>query len=105
MNFMKTVPTRALLTAILAAVSHATYASGADEQGDVSVTIRYDDLNLSAPASVASLKRRISRAGAQVCADQSGSDPLDKILRQRCVRRATDKALAQAGRPVGRYCR
>jgi len=42
-NFMKTVPTRALLTAILAAVSYATHASGADEPSGVSVTIRYDD--------------------------------------------------------------
>ena len=97
MNFTKTVPT--LLTAMLAVMSHATHASAADEQGGVSATIRYDDLNLSAPAGVASLKRRILRAAAQVCADQSGSDPFGKILLRRCVRRATDQALVQVKWP------
>ena len=99
MNFMKTFPTRELLTAILGAVSYATHASGADEQGSVAITVRYDDLNLSAPAGVASLKRRVSRAAAQVCADGYGSDPVGKRLQLTCIRRATDKALAQVKWP------
>ena len=99
MNFMKTVQTTALLTAILAAVSYATHASGVDEPSRVSVTIRYDDLNLSAPAGVASLKRRVSSAAEQVCADHYGSDPIGRSLRQSCVRRATEKALAQVKWP------
>jgi UrcA family protein len=99
MKLMKTVPTSALLTAILAAVSHTAHASGADEQGGVSVTIRYDDLNLSTPAGVDSLRRRISTAAAQVCTDRSGTDPLARMLEQGCMRRATDKALAQVKWP------
>ena len=99
MNFMKTVPTRALLAAVLAAVSYATHASGADEPSGGSVTIRYDDLNLSAPAGVASLKQRVSRAVEQVCAEQYGSDPIGRTLRQSCVRRTTKKALAQVKWP------
>ena len=99
MNFIKTVPTTALLTAILAAVSYATHASGVDEPSRVSVTIRYDDLNLSAPAGVASLKQRVSRAAEQVCADKYGSDPIGRTLRRSCVRRATKKTLAQVKWP------
>ena len=99
MNLMKAVPTKALLVAILAAASHAANASGADEEGGVSVTIRYDDLNLSAPAGVASLKQRVSRAVEQVCAEQYGSDPIGRTLRQSCVRRTTVKALAQVKWP------
>ena len=99
MNFMKTVPTRVLLTAILAGVSYAKHASGADKQSGVSVTIRYDDLNLSAPAGVASLKQRASRAAEQVCADQYGSDPIGRTLRKSCVRRTTEKTLAQVKWP------
>jgi UrcA family protein len=99
MNFMKTVLTKALLTAILAAVSYAAHASGVDEPSRPSVTIRYDDLNLSAPAGVASLKQRVSRAVEQVCAEQYGSDPIGRTLRQSCVRRTTVKALAQVKWP------
>lgn len=99
MNFMKTVPTKALLTAILAAASYATHASGLDEPSRASVTIRYDDLNLSAPAGVASLKQRVSRAAEQVCADQYGSDPMGMTLRKSCVRRTSEKALAQVKWP------
>jgi UrcA family protein len=99
MNFMKTVSTRVLLTAILAVVSHATHASATDEQGGVAVTVRYDDLNLSTPAGVDILKRRVSRAAEQVCGDQYGTDPLGKLIWQGCVRRATDNALARVNWP------
>jgi UrcA family protein len=99
MNFIKTVPTRVLLTAILAAVSCATHANGADKPSGGSVTVRYGDLNLSVPAGVASLKQRVSRAAEQVCADQLSTDPFFGILRQSCVRRATEKALAQVKWP------
>lgn len=100
MKFMKAFPTKVLMTAILAAASHATHASGADKQSGISVTVRYDDLNLSAPAGVASLKGRISRAAAQVCAERSRSDPFGTLLRQRCMRRATEEALAQVQWPA-----
>jgi UrcA family protein len=99
MNFIKTVPTKVLLTAILAAVSYTTHASGADGPSGSSVTIRYDDLNLSVPADVASLKQRVSRAAEQVCADQYGSDPIGRTLWQSCVRRTTEKTLAQVKWP------
>ena len=99
MIFIKTVPTKVLLTAILAAVSYTTHASGADEPSGSSVTIRYDDLNLSVPADVASLKQRVSRAAEQVCADQYGSDPIGRTLWQSCVRRTTEKTLAQVKWP------
>jgi UrcA family protein len=93
-NFMRTFPTTVLLTAILAAMSHA---SSADEQGGVAVRVRYDDLNLSAPAGVASLRRRVSRAAAQVCDD--GGDKVRNTLRQSCMRGATDNAFAQVKWP------
>jgi UrcA family protein len=99
MNLMKPFPTRALLMTILGAVSYAAHGSVADEQGSVAVRVRYDDLNLSAPAGVASLKRRVSRAAEQVCADEYGRDPISKSLRLRCISRSTDKALAQVKWP------
>jgi len=95
----KTFLTRAISMAILATVSFAAYASGTDEQGNVIVRVRYDDLNLSAPAGVASLKRRVSSAAAQVCADQYGGDRAGKNLQLSCIRRTTDKALAQVKWP------
>ena len=93
---MKTFPTTVLLTAI-AAVSYCTYASGADEQGRVEVRVRYDDLDLSAPAGIATLRRRVSRAAAQVCAD--GGDRVRNVLSQSCMRAATDNALEQVKWP------
>jgi UrcA family protein len=99
MKFMKTLSTRVLPTAILAAASFAAHASGADEQGAIVVRVRYDDLNLSAPAGVASLKRRVSSAAAQVCADQYDSNLVGRSLRQSCIRRTTDIALAQVKWP------
>ena len=64
MNFTDTYPTRELPTVILAAVSCAMHASGAEERDGVAVSVRYDDLNLTAPAGVARLKRRVFRAAA-----------------------------------------
>ena len=99
MNFTMTFSTRAILMAILAAVSCATHASGADEGSGIVVRVRYDDLNLTVPAGVASLKRRVSSAAAQVCADQYGSDRFSMNQRLSCIHRATDKALAQVKWP------
>ena len=99
MNITKTFSTRALLTAILAAASCAAQASGADEEGGVVVRVRYDDLNLTVPAGVASLKRRVSSAAAQVCADQYGGDRVGMNLQLSCIRHATDNALAQVKWP------
>ena len=99
MKFMITFPKRVLMTTIIAAVSYSPHAFSADEQGSLAVRVRYDDLNLSAPAGVDTLKRRVSKAAAQVCADQYGSDPLGRILWRGCVRRATDNALAQVNWP------
>ena len=99
MSLMKTFPTRALLTAILGAMSYATHASGADAQDSIAVTVRYDDLDLSAQAGVATLKRRVSTAAEQVCADGYLTDPIGKLAQLTCIRRATDKALAQVKWP------
>ena len=99
MNFTMTFSTRVILMAILAGVSCATHASGADEGGGIVVRVRYDDLNLTVPAGVASLKRRVSSAAAQVCADQYGGDRAGKNLQLSCIRRTTDKALAQVKWP------
>jgi UrcA family protein len=99
MNCMKTFPTRVLMTTILAAASYATHAVSAYEHGRVAVTVRYDDLNLSAPAGVNTLKRRVSSAAAQVCADKYGSDPIGRVLTESCVHRTTKRALAQVKWP------
>ena len=98
MNCMKTFPTSVLVSMILAAASHSTYAFSA-EHGGVAVTVRYDDLNLSAMSGVDTLNRRVSRAAAQVCVGAYGSDPLGRLRQNRCIRRATDNALAQVKWP------
>ena len=98
MNF-NTSSMSVLLAAILAAVTIAAQASGTDERGAVVIRVRYDDLNLTAPAGVASLKRRVSTAAEQVCAAQYVSDRFGENQKLSCVRRATDKALAQVKWP------
>jgi UrcA family protein len=100
MNLLMTFPTRALMTAILATVSYSTLASTAAEEGSVSVKVQYGDLNLSAPAGVDTLKRRVSSAAEQVCGDQYNTDPFHRIQQNDCVRRATDDALARVNWPV-----
>ena len=99
MIFTKTFSTRVLLTAILAAASYAAHASDVDERGNVVVRVRYDDLNLTAEEGVASLKRRVSRAAAQVCAAQYDADRFARNRQLSCVRRTTDIALAQVKWP------
>ena len=99
MNFTKTFATRALLPAMLAAASLAAHAC-AEEQGPVAVVVRYDDLNLSAVAGVAILKRRVSKAAARVCADQHGGSSIRDTGWQSCMRHTTADALAQVKWPA-----
>src|SRR5258708_3617631 len=91
MNFMQTFPTKILMTTFLAALSYSTHAFSADEYGGGTVTVRYDDLNLSSPAGVDTLKRRVSSAAAQVC-PVPFDDPVGRILQHSCISRAIDKA-------------
>lgn len=95
MSCLKSLQTRVLIAMVIAAASYSMYAFSADEQGVVAVTVRYDDLNLSAPAGVETLKRRVSWAAARVCADSHDSDTAGRNRRQRCIRGAIEKALAQ----------
>jgi len=67
------------------------------------VRVSFADLDLSKPADVAALKDRFHRAAETACgplaytADGQGSRLVETIFRHaNCVRRATDRALAQA---------
>ena len=99
MNCTKKLLTRTLLAVIWVTVTGVARASDADEPDVVAVTVRYDDLDLNAPADVATLKRRLSKAAGQVCAVQYVSDPIGMSRQLGCIQRATDKALAQVNWP------
>ncbi|HEY0802044.1 MAG TPA: UrcA family protein [Steroidobacteraceae bacterium] len=59
------------------------------------ITIRYEDLNLASASGVATLKHRIAHATEAVCGDLSTSVLRLSTQYRRCVKDASDRALAQ----------
>jgi UrcA family protein len=90
---------KALILGTLVAVHSFAFAM-AGETGR-SVTVRYDDLNLSSPSDIRELNRRITVAAAEVCDRMFGNEALVSTLPQRrgCIRDARNKALEQIAWP------
>ena len=87
------ITTLAALAATQAATAQAT------EPEANSITVRYDDLNLSSRAGVDVLQKRIRAASRIVCGDEVND--LSQIARYRsCVKLATAEALAKVEIPV-----
>jgi UrcA family protein len=64
-----------------------------------SVSVRYDDLNLSTTAGVDTLYRRISAAARDVCPDIYSRDIDTVAAAQRCQTAAISKAVSQVKNP------
>jgi UrcA family protein len=71
-------------------------ASAANRDQTASSIVRYDDLDLSAPAGMRTLKGRIKAAAGQVCATATTSDRFrSTVAHHRCRRDATTRVLEQ----------
>jgi UrcA family protein len=83
------------------AVALAAHSAEATTQGDgtPSISVRYDDLDLSAPSDIKALRRRILNAATRVCATEYGGDPLAMGLERDCIVEATNKAMGQVKWP------
>ncbi len=60
--------------ALLFASTTVSSACFAGPNGEASLVVRYDDLDLSTPAGVKALRLRLERAADQACAAASGID-------------------------------
>ena len=94
--FSKTIFAAAAAISLFAGVSTA---SAATPSGDtVSVTISYDDLDLSTGAGARAMFARITHAAGQICGTQPDAKLLDKVLAyQGCMSTVTDRAVAKLG--------
>jgi UrcA family protein len=79
--------------AALAATSISFAAPLSDDAP--SVTVRYDDLNLSTSAGVDALYRRISNAARQVCPDARSRDLSVVVASERCQAHAVAQAVRE----------
>jgi UrcA family protein len=95
---MITVVSKFALVVVAAVASAASFAgtSGADAP---SVSVRYDDLNLSTTAGVDKLYRRITSAARDVCPDIYSRDTHVVLIAQRCQAAAITKAVSQVNNP------
>jgi UrcA family protein len=83
-----------MLLATVGCVACDSLASAAPAETR-SITIHYQDLDLSRPRAVETLKRRIRRAAEDVCGDFSLRELQISPEFLHCVDTATDKALAE----------
>jgi UrcA family protein len=79
-------------------VATASFAAAPDVASH-SVSVRYDDLNLSSPAGVNALYRRISVAARQVCPDIYSRDLNVAAAGKRCLADAVAKAVSEVNNP------
>jgi UrcA family protein len=87
-----------LLSAFVAAaaISLAASAPAAAPAGDtMSVTVRYDDLNIATPAGLARLRSRITRAANGVCGIAQAQDLRAIAYSRKCRRDALAAANAK----------
>jgi UrcA family protein len=95
---MTTVASR-LVLAVAGAVASVTAFAGTSAFDTPSVSVRYDDLNLSTSAGVNTLYHRISAAARQVCPDVHSRDPNTFIAAQHCQAAAIAKAVNEVHNP------
>jgi UrcA family protein len=100
-RIMTTTISRALAVAgAFAALTVATNSFAAAPSVDVrTVSVRYDDLNLSSSAGVDALYRRISSAARQVCPEIYARNLNVVIAGQRCQADAIAKAVGEINNP------
>ena len=86
----------AAVALLLGASAAFAAAPGVDSH---SVSVRYDDLNLSTEAGVSALYQRLSGAARQVCPDAYSRDLSVVIAAGRCKADAVSKAVDQINNP------
>jgi UrcA family protein len=97
---MKTIiKTNGTILAVCAAAAMlsafvATSASAGESNDQVrSETVKFDDLNLSAPAGVAALYQRVHAAATHVCADEQTGDLASWKRFKSCINQAEGRAV------------
>lgn len=91
---MTTVVSKLTLAVVGVMASVAAFAA-APAADSPSVSVRYDDLNLSTTAGVDALYRRISFAARQVCPDIYSRDLHIALAAQRCEADAVSRAVSK----------
>jgi UrcA family protein len=76
-------------------VATTSFAAAADVDSPPSVSVRYDDLDLSSAAGANVLYHRISVAARQVCPDLYSRDLEVVAVGERCYASAVSKAVAE----------
>jgi UrcA family protein len=76
-----------------------TSFAGTPSAAPPSVSVRYDDLNLTTPAGVNTLYRRISAAARQVCPDAYSRDLAVVAAADRCQANAVAQAVRAVNSP------
>ena len=88
---------RALLTTLALLAVAPAMAVPLDDSAPLSIRVRIDDLNLSHPAGLRTLRARITDAARIVCGDYEALDLVRATSFRSCVEHARDGALAQIG--------
>ena len=95
---MSTVVSKFALAIVGVVASVASFAATPAVDAP-SVSVRYDDLNLSTTAGVDALYRRISAAARDVCPDIYSRDTNIVLAAQHCQAAAISKAVSQVNSP------
>jgi UrcA family protein len=95
---MTTVASK-LVLALAGVVASVTAFAGTAAFDAPSVSVRYDDLNLSTTAGVNKLYHRISAAAREVCPDVYSRDPNVVIAAQHCQAAAIARAVSEVNNP------
>jgi UrcA family protein len=85
--------------ALLIAAAAAAMPAGAAD-APVSITVKYDDLNLSRPAGVNALYNRIQAAARTVCEPLSSQSHLQSPAYMGCFSDAVSDAVQKVGQPA-----
>ena len=96
---MSTVVSKFALAVVGVVASVASFA-GTSSVDSPSVSVRYDDLNLSTKAGVDKLYRRISSAAREVCPDVYSRETSTVLAAQRCQTAAIARAVSQVNNPA-----
>jgi UrcA family protein len=88
------------LAGTIVALGVATTSFAAPASEVLSVTVRYDDLNLATEAGVSALYSRISHAAREVCPDVSSRNLGVAAAGGRCQAEAVARAVRQLKNPA-----
>jgi UrcA family protein len=91
---------RVTVVVLLCTVATGVAAAFPDPDEPLSVTVNYADLDLSKPAGVGALYRRLEKAAKTVCGPYADRDPRRKAVWRDCYDQAVANAVANIDRPM-----